>query len=88
MELTFNKEGSIYVSEFQVDSDFNLHLEKGVGFVKAYQRTAGDKFALIKDFGNHNGDHVIDVDIVGTVYPKYMKIECEVNPTVAQVTFE
>lgn len=28
MELTFNNNDSVYVSEFKVDSDFNLHVER------------------------------------------------------------
>ena len=39
MTLTFNKVNNVYVCEFEVNGDFNLHIEKeGNGSVTMYQR--------------------------------------------------
>ena len=88
MELTFGKEGNWYVSEFEVTSDFNLHIEKEPkGDFYLYQRTSGLKYDLIKNFGyNKGGDNIIDVDFTALIYPKWIKVKSAVKPTVAVVT--
>lgn len=88
MELTFGKEGNWYVSEFEVTGDFNLHIEKEPkGEFYLYQRTSGDKYDLIKNFGyNKGGDDIIDVDFTALVYPKYIMIKSTIQPSVAVLT--
>lgn len=87
MELTFTYDSTMYVAEFQASSDFNLHIEKGEGSVVLYQTTVeGSKYDVVKTIAEYY-DKVIDIDFVGTVYPKYIKVESSVLPTMAEVTF-
>lgn len=88
MDLTFEKQGSVYVSEFTAESDFNLHIEKGDGYLEIKQRTSGGKYDHVKGIGNNNFDPVIDLDFTGLVYPKTIRVECHVQPSVAIVTSE
>lgn len=88
MELTFEKTGSKFVAEFEVTGDFNLHVEKPYGKMYMSQRTAGGRYDRIDAFnGNYNfsDNSVIDYDFTALVYPKFIKIESEVEPTVAVV---
>lgn len=89
MEINFTKEGDRYVSEFEVTSDFNLHIE-GVleGNVSVYQRgSATGGYAFVRGatpsptFGK-----VYDFDFSALVYPKYIRVVCNVMPTMAVVT--
>lgn len=88
-ELSFVKEGSKYVCEIQVTSDFNLHIErkdKGVLYVQQKTTYEGTYDSISgANFAPH--DSVIDVDFVASIYPKYIKIVSEVEPTMAVVTF-
>lgn len=90
MELTFNKEGNVYVAEFEVTKEFNLHLEKGDGIVKLYQRTVNGNYAWVEDFSSDNKfQRVFDYDS-GPIYvaPKWLKIVSDVEPTYAAITTE
>lgn len=86
MKLTFNKIENKYVSEFEVTSDFNLHVERpNGGLFNIYQRTsASGKYAKINEF-NTDGKSVVDVDFTGIVYPKSIKVVTNVEPVVAEV---
>lgn len=88
MELTFRKEGSKHIAEFSATADFNLHLEKekeGLLFVQ--QRTSeSGQYDSIKGGDFAPQDKVVDCDFVGAVYPKYIKIVSEAEPTLAVVT--
>lgn len=89
MELSFVKNEKVFVAEFEVTGDFNLHIEKPSGKVVVYQRTAGGKYSKVLGFSGNYGfydDKVIDYDFTALVYPKSIKIECEVEPTLAVVT--
>lgn len=89
MDLTFNKDGGSFVAEFVTTADFNLHLE-GVllGDYKIYQKTAGNDYTLVRGLADRpNYEKVSDFDFSGVVYPKYIKIVSEVEPTLAVVTF-
>lgn len=88
MELVFNKIDNFYVSEFQVNSDFNLHIERDVQSVlRFYQRTAdGGKWDVIQDLNNQVKNLIIDYDCSALIYPKWIKIECEVLPIYAAIT--
>lgn len=90
MEMVFeNREGS-WVSEFEVSGDFNLHIE-GVleGNVRVYQRSVSSgNYALVRDAMIYPSyDRVFDFDFTGLVYPKWIKVVSESEPTMAVVTF-
>ena len=89
MELTFRKEGSKYIAEFEVAADFNLHLERedgGLLYVQQRTSTSG-QYDSIKGGDFAPKEKVVDCDFAGVVYPKYIKIVSEVEPTLAVVTF-
>lgn len=88
MEITFSKSGEVYVAEFSVTGDFNLHIE-GVtaGDVQVFQRgTASGSYARVKSVNPYSYEKVYDYDFSAVVYPKYIKIVSEVEPTLAVVT--
>ena len=88
MELTFNKEGNRYVAEFQTSSDFALHIEKTDGSIGIFSKSVeGGKYDYVRSLNVSQYDKVIDVDVVGVVYPKWIKVESSVMPTMAVVTF-
>ena len=90
MELIFSKSEDIYVAEVKVTGDFNLHIEGVVeGNVQVYQRgTETGGYALVREatpypsYGN-----VYDMDFSAAVYPKYIRVVCNSEPTLAVVTF-
>lgn len=93
MEITFSKSGEVYVAEFSVTGDFNLHIE-GVtaGDVLISQRgTASGLYARVTRVKSVNPyyshEKVYDYDFSAAVYPKYIKVTCPENPTSATVTF-
>ena len=88
MELTFNKIGNKYISEFEVTSDFNLHIERPEGgIINVYQRTSSEgEYAIIDGFDT-DGKSVLDIDFTALVYPKWIKIISEKEPKVGVVTF-
>ena len=89
MELTFEKQDRFYVSEFQITSDANIHIEKSTGKLEFFQRTlgAGD-YAEVKDFdtSDYDSDKIIDIDLQSLVYPKWIKIKSAVKPLIATIT--
>ena len=89
MELSFVKEGGKYSSEFEVTADFNLHIERDTkGFLFVQQRTASSgQYDSIQGANFTSIDHVIDIDFVGAVYPKWIKVVSEVEVTMGVVTF-
>lgn len=89
MELSFVKEGGKYSAEFEVTSDFNLHIERDTnGFLFVQQRTASSgQYDSIQRANFTPSDLIIDIDFVGAVYPKRIKIVSEAEPTLAVVTF-
>ena len=88
MELNFVKDGNQYVAEFMATADFNLHIERNErGFLIFNQRTtASGKYDRIKGTSFNDGDPVVDVDFVGSIYPKYIQVVSKVMPTMAVVT--
>lgn len=90
MDLNFELQGSYFIAEFEVTSDFNLHIEKDpIGEFFVYQRTAGGQYDLVQDFKKDKGDDaIIDYDFQALVYPKWIKIKSSVEPLVAIVTME
>lgn len=86
MELTFNKEGKNFVAEFEATADFNLHIERNKGGdILLYVRTQGGGYDIVDDFGVQRHQGVIDYDCTAFVYPKWIKIVSEVEPTYAAV---
>lgn len=92
MTLSFTLEDGLFVAEFEATSRFNLHLERPAsGSIYMKQKTVKDgSYVIVKDFGwNRDGDLIIDADCgQGAVYPKWIRIESAVKPSVAEVTFE
>lgn len=92
MTLSFTLEDGLYVAEFEATSRFNLHLERPAsGSIYMKQKTVKDgSYVIVKDFGwNRDGDLIIDADCgQGAVYPKWIRLESAVEPSVAEVTFE
>lgn len=92
MTLSFTLEDGLFVAEFEAISRFNLHLERPAsGSIYMKQKTVKDgSYVIVKDFGwNRDGDLIIDADCgQGAVYPKWIRLESAVEPSVAEVTFE
>lgn len=89
MELIFtNCQPGLWISEFEVTQDFNLHIERvDSGYLYIKQRsTPKGLFDNIKGASFDHADPVVDVDFVGTIYPKYIQIVSKVEPTYAEVT--
>lgn len=87
MELTFNKVGNKYEAEFELSADANLHVEfKNAASIKLYQRTTGSGWDLVNGVKNAAGK-AIDVDLQALIYPKYIRVSCATQPTMAVVTF-
>lgn len=87
MEINFFQNGNYYVAEFEVKTDFNLHIERDSGRkLYIYQCTSGGgDYALVNDFCNNNNQNVIDIDFTALVYPKRIKIVSDAEPTYATV---
>ena len=88
MELNFEKQGTKWVAEFKVTSDFNLHIEREEkGFLFVQQRTTD-----VGEYDSVNGanfsptDSVIDVTLFDLVYPKWIKVVSEAEVTMGIVT--
>lgn len=87
--LKFTKEGSRYVAEVEVTSDFNLHIERekgGVIFLQVRTSPTGG-FDSVSGFNIANLDPIVDYDFSALVYPKTIRIVSEVEPTMAEITF-
>ena len=63
--LNFSQKGDAWVSEeFIVNGDFNLHVErKGKGQFNLMQKTAGSKFAEVREAEPFSNNEVIDIDV-------------------------
>lgn len=88
MELAFTKTDNLFISEFQVNSDFNLHVERDeLGkFVIWVKTTPVGNYAKVNHEENLDDLYVIDYNFTGTIYPKYIKIVSKVEPTYAAIT--
>ena len=90
MTLEFTKNQNVWSAEFKAESDFNLHIE-GVkeGDVEIYQRgTESGAYSHVRGATPYPSfSNVYDFDFAGVVYPKYIKVECPVEPTMAIVTY-
>lgn len=89
MELIFTQSeiGKSWVAEFEATADFNLHIERSKGGnILLYQRTKGSGWDIVNDFANPRYG-TIDCDCAALIYPKFIKVVSEVEPTYAEVTF-
>ena len=87
--MTFNKVGNVYVAEFEVTKDFSLHIEKPEGSIAMGQTSVpGAGYDNVRGFSFDAKDRVIDTEVIGTLYPKQIKITCSVLPTMAVVSSE
>lgn len=88
MEIKFEQQGLLYVAEFEVASNCNLHIERESrgAFTIAQRGTKQGKYAYITD-ENYDDRTIIDVDMLGNIYPKYIKITSASKPTYAEVNF-
>lgn len=87
MDLIFTKsEKGAWVAEFEATADFNLHIERDKGGnLMLYQRTNGGGWDIVNDFANPRFG-AIDYDCAALIYPKFIKVVSEVEPTYAAVT--
>lgn len=86
MELVFHKENGLYITEFEVTSDFNVHLERSKGGkVSFYQKTTDGNYDHIEKLSK-NIDKVFDYDFQALVYPKIIKITSECEFDVSSLT--
>ena len=87
MEIQFTKIDNLWVAEFEVTGNFNIHIERDTdGRLDIYQKTAGSKFELVYDTGYLNRRTVYDEDFPVIVAPKMIRVVCSENPSVAIVT--
>lgn len=89
MNLDFNLNQDRWVAEFIATDDFNLHIEGVVeGNVSVFQRgSESGNYAFVKEGTPHPSyANVYDYDFAALVYPKYIKVSCATEPTMAVVT--
>lgn len=88
MELKFSKVKESWVAEFEATADFNLHIE-GLpeGRVSIYQRgTNSGEYAYVKSATPYPSlGKTYDYDFSALVYPKFIKVVCESEPTFGEV---
>lgn len=88
MDLIFTQSetGKSWGAEFEATADFNLHIERDKGGnLMLYQRTNGGGWDIVNDFANPRFG-AIDYDCAALIYPKFVKVVSEVEPTYAAVT--
>lgn len=93
MDLIFEKKEqywdkvTAWVSEFEVTADFNLHVERiSGGRFLVYQKSVADgDYDLVDGLGYKDHKDVIDMDFVGLVYPKWIKVVSQAEVTRAVV---
>ena len=90
MELTFTKTNNLFISEFQVNSDFNLHIEREEhGIFNIFQRTTSSgEYALVNHEQKLDNKSVIDYDFTSLIYPKYIKIVSSTEPVLSEIISE
>ena len=95
MELIFKESSQVlsgkpaYEVEFEASSDFSIHIERPEGgrFLVYQKSVANGKYSLVDGVGYQDYKDVFDIDFVGAVYPKWIKVVSEVEPTMAVVNF-
>ena len=89
MNLTFIKSNDRWLAEFKVSAEFNLHIE-GVkqGNISLFQRTIENgAYAYISNaVPTPTSGIIYDSDFSATIYPKYIRVSCATEPTMAVVS--
>lgn len=76
MELTFLKDGNKWVTEFEANADFNLHIEKGAGSLSVSQTSVpGGKYDNVPSLRMSPEDSALDKDVTALIYPKTLRID-------------
>lgn len=93
MELVFKESSQVlsdkpaYEVEFEASSDFNIHIERpSDGYFLLFQKsTPNGKYTEVNNVYDLESKTTIDMDFVGVVYPKWIKIVSKVEPTYAAI---
>lgn len=91
MEIAFNKTGNVWVAEFEATGNFAIHIERAKAGIITMEQTSvqGSQYAPVADFPmSHRNHFVIDEVFTGEVFPLYIKVVSETEPTMAVVTFK
>lgn len=76
MELTFLLDGNKWVTEFEANADFNLHIEKGAGSLSVSQTSVpGGKYDNVPSLRMSPEDATLDKDVTALLYPKTIRID-------------
>lgn len=76
MKLTFINDGNKWVTEFEANADFNLHIEKGAGSLFVAQTSVpGGKYDYVPSLRMAPEDATLDKDVTALIYPKTILIE-------------
>lgn len=76
MELTFLQNGNKWVTEFEANADFNLHIEKGAGSLSVSQTSVpGGKYDNVPSLRMSPEDETLDKDVTALLYPKTIRID-------------
>lgn len=76
MELTFLLDGNKWVTEFEANADFNLHIEKGAGSLSVSQTSVpGGKYDNVPSLRMSPEDSALDKDVTALLYPKTIRID-------------
>jgi hypothetical protein len=86
-DIQFTKQGNTFVAEFEVNADFNLHIEKSrSGYLYMQQRSTSGKWDSVRNFQAADSDYIIDYDFTALVYPKQIRLVSEYAPTMCVLT--
>lgn len=86
-DIQFTKQGNTYVAEFEVNADFNLHIEKSrSGYLYMRQRSTSGKWDSVRNFQVAENDYIVDYDFTALVYPKQIRLVSEYAPTMCALT--
>ena len=86
-DIQFTKQGKTYVAEFEVNADFNLHIEKSQsGYLYMQQRSTSGKWDSVRNFQATDSDYIVDYDFTALVYPKQIRLVSEYVPTMCVLT--
>lgn len=86
-DIQFIKQENIYVAEFEVNADFNLHIEKSQsGYLYMQQRSTSGKWDSVRNFQVADSDYIVDYDFTALVYPKQIRLVSKYAPTMCVLT--
>jgi hypothetical protein len=89
MDLVFNEKDGGWEVEFEATGNFSLRVTKeGEGDVSLYQRSVAEgDYDFTARLNRSSRDRVIDRQIVGAVFPVWIRVRSSVKPTTGVVTF-